>query len=222
MLADGGWTGGGGRGCLPDGDAEHLRQVWRSTVPDLVADLARRWSLDVGGPFQPGGVASWVAPARAASGTRLVLKVGWRHGEAMHEADGLAAWGGAGAVWLHDSLVVGDTAVLLLEACEPGTALSEALSPPEQDAVVAGLLRRLWIDPPAGHRFRALQSMCDWWADEFEARYAAAAPELRLDPGSCGPGWTCSEGCPARASGRCCCAPICTTATCSPPIGSRG
>jgi streptomycin 6-kinase len=70
--------------------------------------------------------------------------------------------------------MVGDTSALLLEACEPGTSLSRALPAAEQDAVVAGLLRRLWIDPPAGHPFRTLASMCDWWADEFEEKYAAA------------------------------------------------
>lgn len=47
---------------------------------------------------------------------------------------------------------------------------------------MAGLLRRLWIQPPAGHPFRALESMCAWWADEFEDKYAAASGP-RLDQG---------------------------------------
>jgi streptomycin 6-kinase len=33
---------------------------------------------------------------------------------------------------------------------------------------VADLLRRLWRQKPAGHPFRPLQDMCDYWADEFE------------------------------------------------------
>ena len=121
---------------------------------------------------------------RRGAGERLVLKVGWPHYEALHEADGLRAWGGEGAVRLHDSLVIDETRALLLEACEPGAALSQAMPAPEQDVVVAGLLRRLWIDPPARHRFRTLESMCDCWADGFEAKYtrlAAHAPQL--DPG---------------------------------------
>ncbi len=84
---------------------------------------------------------------------------------------------------LFDTLVVDETSALLLEACEPGTVLSQVLPPPEQDAVVAGLLWRLWIEPPVGHPFRALQSMCDWWADEFEEKYAAAPGGRTLDPG---------------------------------------
>lgn len=84
---------------------------------------------------------------------------------------------------MFDALVIGETNALLLEACEPGTFLSQALPPPEQDIVVARLLRQLWIEPPVGYPFRTLQSMCDWWADEFEEKYAAAARGLQLDPG---------------------------------------
>jgi len=170
-----------------EGDAVHglERRAWLAGLPLVVGDLARRWSLRVGRPFQPGGAASWVAPARTAAGERVVLKVGWWHDEAAHEADGLRAWDGGGTVRLLGSLVTGSTSALLLEACEPGTPLSRALPPREQDAVVAGLLRRLWINPPAGHPFRPLQAMCDRWASEFEVNYAAALARGRdeLDPG---------------------------------------
>ena len=169
------------------GDTEHglERRAWLAGLPAVVDDLACRWALRVGRPFQPGGAASWVAPARTASSERVVLKVGWRHDEAAHEADGLRAWDGQGTVRLLGSLVAGSTSALLLEACEPGTPLSLALPPQEQDVVVAGLLRRLWIEPPAGYPFRPLQEMCDRWAGEFEARYAAAQASGgdELDPG---------------------------------------
>ena len=78
-----------------------------------------------------------------AAGERLVSKVGWRHDEAWHEAAGLRAWNGDGVVCLVDSLVLGQTSALLLEACEPGTFLFDELSASEQDAVIAGLLPRL-------------------------------------------------------------------------------
>lgn len=158
-------------------------QAWATSLPRIVDELARRWSLEVGRPFQPGGTASWVAPARNAAGDHVVLKVGWPHSEARDEAAGLRVWDGAGTVRLVDATTVGATAALLLEACQPGNALSGHGSPPEQDAIVAGLLHRLWIDPPAGHLFRTLASMCHWWADEFEAKYAAAEPARRVDPG---------------------------------------
>jgi len=104
-------------------DVGSARHTWMAALPLIVADLARRWSLDLGRPFQPDGVASWVAPARNAAGNHLVLKVGWRHDEALHEADGLLAWDGDGAIRLYDAVTVGETNALLLEACEPGTAL---------------------------------------------------------------------------------------------------
>ena len=42
------------------------QRAWMADLPSIVEELARRWSLVVGRPFQPGGVASWVAPARDA------------------------------------------------------------------------------------------------------------------------------------------------------------
>lgn len=49
----------------------------------------------------------------------------------------------------------------------------------------AGLLRRLWTGPPAGHPFRPLAGMCERFAAEFERRYAAARAlgGAELDPG---------------------------------------
>jgi len=161
------------------------RRAWLEALPGTVADLAERWSLEVGRPFQPGGNASWVAPARDAAGRRLVLKAGWRHEEAEHEAAALRAWNGRGAVRVFRWLLACDTSALLLEACEPGTPLERALPPREQDVVVAGLLRRLWTGPPAGRPFRPLAAMCGRWAGEFERRYAAARARGsdELDPG---------------------------------------
>lgn len=57
------------------------------------------------------------------------------------------------------------TAALLLERAVPGTPLT-ALPGPEQDVVLAGLLRPLWIEPPAQHSFRPLSTMCDAWIAE--------------------------------------------------------
>ncbi len=153
-------------GCHPD------RVRWTAALPQVVADVARRWSLTVGRPFEPGGASSWVAPARDAAGTAVVLKVGWPHAESAHEADALAVWAGDGAVRLLDavhlegSVLHGDA--LLLERCDPGTPLASALAPPEQDVLVAGLLQRLWVAPPADHPFRPLAQMCEAWADEVD------------------------------------------------------
>jgi streptomycin 6-kinase len=79
--------------------------------------------LRLGAPFQPGGRCAWVAPARTVTRHDLVLKVAWRHEEAIHEADGLRVWAGHGAVRLYDSVAFDSTSVLLLARCEPGTTV---------------------------------------------------------------------------------------------------
>ena len=157
------------------------RKEWLERLPGIVEGLAERWSLDVGAPYQPGGQVSWVAPARDAAGRDLALKVGWTHDESRDEAEGLRLWAGRGAVQVFEVHVDGPTTALLLERCEPGTTCKSALAEPEQDEVVAGLLRRLWREPPAGHPFRALVEMCDWWADEF-------LDDLADEPGALDPG----------------------------------
>lgn len=148
---------------------EH-REGWLAELPGRVAELAERWSLEVGEPFLPGGQTAWVAPVQDADGRELVLKAGWTHPEALHEAAGLAEWAGDGCVLLEASLELGDTTALLLERCRPGTTL-RALDEDQQDLVISGLLRRLWRRPEPGHPFRPLAAMCDYWADRYENRY---------------------------------------------------
>jgi streptomycin 6-kinase len=158
---------------------------WIGLLPQIVAGLASRWSLSVGEPFQPGGQCSWTAPATDRSGAALVLKVAFRFegGEERDEAAGLRAWEGNGAVRLHAACDTGAAYGLLLERCLPGTPLGKVLPEPDQDVVVAGLLRRLWAHSYEGYPFRRLAEMCRAWAAEFEAGYAASPPAARLDPG---------------------------------------
>ena len=155
-------------------------RAWIDDLPRLVAGAATRWSLRVAAPFQPGGAASYVAEAHTAGGTAVVLKLGWLHEESLHEVDALALWGGDGAVRLLDAELQEHTSVMLLEACRPGTRLEDSsLTAVEQDGVLADLLPRLWIEPPAGHPFRPLEEMCAYWADRFGERLG----ECPLDPG---------------------------------------
>lgn len=161
------------------GDADPARREWLAALPEVVAELASGWELELGEPYLPGGQCAWVAAARNRAGDELVLKAGWRHPEAEHEAEALRLWDGDGAVRCDAARSLGDTTALLLERCVPGTQLERCLPEPEQDVVLAGLVCRLWERaPPAGHPFDSLQQMCDRWADSFERDYEIDSRDL--------------------------------------------
>ncbi len=111
-----------------------------------------------------------------------MLKVGWRHREAEHEVDALRFWDGDGAIHCFATRALADTTASLLERCAPGVQLKSAVSEPEQDVVIAGLMRRLWAhDLPDDHPFGSLVEMCDLWAQCFEAGFEHDS--RGLDPG---------------------------------------
>ena len=137
----------------------------RDDVRGFVPQLRRRWSLEIGPPLHHDGV-SWVAPAVRSDGTAAVLKIGMPHYEAEHEIDGLRLWDGNPTVRLYEADE--SLGAMLLERCVPGTALRNLLEP-EQDVVIATLLRRLWRRPPSPHPFRTLAEMLQRWSGETMA-----------------------------------------------------
>ena len=140
------------------------RATWLARLPAVRRDVERRWSLTLGTPFAGHERAgSWVAPAVRADGSTAVLKIAMPHMEGEHEIAGLRFWDGDPTV----RLIEADESLgaMLLERCEPGTAL-RSTPEPEQDRVVAGLLRRLWRAPAPPHPFRSLTSMIDAWSAE--------------------------------------------------------
>lgn len=153
---------------------------WLKRVPGIVTEAARRWSLELGPPFDPGGYCSVVLPARLSDDSSAALKICLPHFESEHEAEGLRVWDGDGIVRLLDA--DDGLGALLLERCEPGTALADVADEPTQDGIVAGLLRRLWRRPPPGHRFRGLDALVGAWWGPSLARLSDRFAD-RIDPG---------------------------------------
>lgn len=158
------------------------RADWLAALPARVEELAERWGLRLDDPFEPGGNCAWVAPGVDRHGRDVVLKVAWHHTEARHEAEGLVALAGHGAVELFrfEHLTPtgsldpdgADTTAMLLERCRPGVEL-RALPEAQQHAVITGLLRQVWaVDLPPTHPFRPLSTMVDEWTASAERRLA--------------------------------------------------
>jgi streptomycin 6-kinase len=140
------------------------RAVWLDRLPAALHDLERRWLLTLGAPFDSDDVScAWVAPVALADGTSAILKLGMPHMEGEHEIEGLRFWNGDPTVRLLEA--DDELGAMLIERCEPGTAL-RALVEPEQDLVIAGLLHRLWRLPSAPRPFRPLSAMTDHWSNE--------------------------------------------------------
>jgi streptomycin 6-kinase len=140
------------------------RAAWLDQLPNTIRTMAERWSLTVGSPIDgPHVSASWVAPATLPDGSEAILKLGIPHFEADHELAGLLFWDGDPTVCVLAS--DGGLNAMLLERCIPGNTL-HTLPEPEQDVIIAGLLRRLWRSPAAPHPFRPLSAMLVLWAAE--------------------------------------------------------
>jgi streptomycin 6-kinase len=173
------------------------RLEWLAALPAVIDAIASDWELELGDPYLPGGQCAWVAPARRAGDEELVLKIGWRHREAEHEADALRFWDGDGAVRCLATRSLEDSTALLLERCIPGHRLS-SVPEVEQDEIIAGLLRRLWAGVPQdGHPFASLEEMCGLWADWFELDYATDS--RGLDRGLASEGMAMLRQLPASA-----------------------
>jgi streptomycin 6-kinase len=83
--------------------------------------------------------------------------------EGEHEIHGLRFLDGDPTVRLIEADV--DFHAMLLECCQPGTAL-RAMPEPEQDLVISDLLRRLWRVPSAPHTSRPLSMLMKYWSGE--------------------------------------------------------
>ncbi|THA71284.1 kinase [Streptomyces sp. A0642] len=156
-TAAGDWLAG-----LPGLTEQALAATGRGTTVERVA--------------APGGRSSLVLLVRDADGTPAALKLAPAGAAPELERAALAHWNGWGAVKLIASPSGAAGGALLLERLHPEVSLR---SLPEAKALLeaAGTVRRLWVDPPAGHSFETVAGRTGLRVDAMRAS-AAADPAL--------------------------------------------
>jgi streptomycin 6-kinase len=139
---------------------------WLARLPRLAAECAELWRLEVDAAYA-GSHVSLVAPATLSDGRLAVLKINFPDPESEQEPDALAHWDGRGVVRLLS--FDRERSALLVERCEPGTALWEVADEDEANRIAAGVLRRLWRPPATEHPFRLLVEEAESWAQGLPA-----------------------------------------------------
>ncbi|MFH8518123.1 aminoglycoside phosphotransferase family protein [Streptomyces gelaticus] len=148
---------------------------WLARLPALTEEALSA----TGGPAvervaAPGGRSSLVLLVTCADGTPAALKIAPPGAAPELERAALAHWNGWGAV----RLVAAGPGALLLERLHPEVSLR---SLPEAKALLeaAGTVRRLWVEPPAGHGF---ETVTERTGRRIEPMRACAAADPGLEP----------------------------------------
>ncbi|MER6999455.1 aminoglycoside phosphotransferase family protein [Streptomyces sp. NPDC000410] len=146
---------------------------WLGQLPKLFDEAVSRYGLDVERVMAPGGRSGLVALVRRPDGSPAALKIAPPFAAPELERAALARWDGFGAVRLLD----GYDGVLLLERLHPEVSVR---SLPDSKALLeaAGTVRRLWVEPPAGHAFGTVADRTAAQAAALSARADAGPPGL--------------------------------------------
>lgn len=139
-----------------------------------MADLSSQWQLDVGPPFELS--YGYVAPARRADGTQVVLKIAFPHQEARGESVALRLYNGDGACRLLEADE--PRFAILLERLVPGQTLVSLAEADDEAAtrVGAAMMAKLWRPVPGDVE---LKPISEWFEDAFarhRGEYGGAGP----------------------------------------------
>ncbi|MEV0280050.1 aminoglycoside phosphotransferase family protein [Streptomyces sp. NPDC050610] len=158
-------------------------QEWLTGLPDLVAELERRWSLTAGAPLDR-ATSAYVLRVRTGDGRAAVLKLAVPDPDFPNTLRTLQRAEGQGYVSLlaHDA----QRHALLLESL--GAPLDQlGLPVPRQLGILCATLRRAWRVPPPEDAVAAEDALAA--AEPEKARALAAMVERLWD----GLGRPCSE-----------------------------
>ncbi|MER5851350.1 aminoglycoside phosphotransferase family protein [Streptomyces sp. NPDC002012] len=134
--------------------------AWLAELPGIVEELLEHWGCVPDGEVMHGGVGV-IVPVRRRAGDTAVFKVSFPHPGNVHEPDALAAWGGRGAVLLHER--DDERFAMLLERAQAST-LAEVEDGEEVVTVAGRISHRLAIPAPAG--LPRLREQADAWEEQ--------------------------------------------------------
>ncbi|GAA2226418.1 aminoglycoside phosphotransferase family protein [Streptomyces amakusaensis] len=153
--------------------------AWIGRLPGIAEEAVERLGLRVERVLAPGGRSGLIVLVRLADSTPAALKLAPPSASPALERAALEHWDGWGA--LRSLPVAGAGDALLLERLHPEVSLR---SLPEAKALLeaAGIVRRLWVEPPPGHGFETVAERTARQASalrEMDDPLAAAALEAR-------------------------------------------
>lgn len=156
--------------------AENGRQ-WLDTLPDVITEIAGKWSLVVEKPF-PNLSYNFVASCKRVDGTKAVLKIGYPEENSINisEARVLKFLEGNGAVKLLNSDK--NFCALLLERLMPGENLTGICRRDDAaaTAIAINVMKIFWREPPAGSAFPNLEK----WTESLRVAEKTKVPQRAI------------------------------------------
>ncbi|MCX4808002.1 aminoglycoside phosphotransferase family protein [Streptomyces sp. NPDC058682] len=152
--------------------------AWLAELPAIVDELLERWECVPDGEVMHGGVGI-IVPVLRRDSVAAVLKVSFPHPGNVHEPDAFEAWGGRGAVLLHER--DDERFAMLLERVRSVTL--EGVEDGDEVVTVAGRLSRRLAVPAPAHLPR-LREQADSWEEQLrkdEGDWAHALPRYVVD-----------------------------------------
>lgn len=149
---------------------------WLEKLPEAAQQAVALRELTMERVQVPGGRSSLVVLVRRSDGGPAVLKLAPPRFRPEAERAALTHWDGLGAVQLLEPSA--GEGVLLLERLHPDVSVR---SLPEAKALLeaAGTLRRLWVEPPAGHVF---ETVAERTGRQAQAMRATASERAEVGP----------------------------------------
>ncbi|MFD0337291.1 aminoglycoside phosphotransferase family protein [Streptomyces sp. NPDC127117] len=135
--------------------------AWLAELPRIVEELSGRWNCVPDGEVMHGDVGIIVPVLRTSVGV-AVMKVSFPHPGNVHEPDAFEAWGGRGAVLLHER--DDEHFAMVLERARSST-LAELEDGDEVVRVAGRISHQLAIPAPPG--LPRLQERADAWVSQL-------------------------------------------------------